>query len=109
VSKAGFTPSAASGEARAEKFLADLAGRVGTGIATVSVVLDPGMVVLGGDVGLAGGADLARRVATEVGRITPARPDVAPTAVDSGPVLRGAILAAVDQARAELLDSVAAP
>lgn len=61
----------------------------------------------GGDVGLAGGAELASRVAAEVGRISPARPDVVPTAVDSAPVLRGAILAAVDQARAELLDSVA--
>jgi predicted NBD/HSP70 family sugar kinase len=99
----------ATGEARAEKFLADLAGRVATGVAAVSVVLDPGLVVLGGDVGLAGGAELAARVAAEVGRISPARPDVVPTAVDSGPVVRGAILAAVDQARTELLDSVAAP
>ncbi len=29
--------------------------------------------------------------------------------MSGGPVLRGAILAAVDQARSELLDSVAAP
>jgi predicted NBD/HSP70 family sugar kinase len=96
-------------EERAGKFLTELAGRVATGVAAVSVVLDPGLVVLGGDVGLAGGAELASRVAAEVGRISPARPDVVPTGVDSGPVLRGAILAAVDQARAELLDSVAAP
>ena len=52
---------------------------------------------------------LADRVAAEVGRICPARPDVVPTAVTGGPVLRGAILAAVEQARAELLDSVADP
>jgi hypothetical protein len=32
-----------------------------------------------------------------------------PTAVAGPPVLRGAILAAVDQARAGLLDSVATP
>ncbi len=101
--------ASAAGDERAGKFLADLAGRVATGVAAVSVVLDPGLVVLGGDVGLAGGAELASRVAAEVGRISPARPDVVPTAVDSGPVLRGAILAAVDQARAELLDSVAEP
>jgi predicted NBD/HSP70 family sugar kinase len=101
--------AAASGEERAAKFLADLAGRVATGVAAVSVVLDPGLVVLGGDVGLAGGTELAALVATEVRRISPVRPDVVPTAVDSGPVLRGAILAAVDQARAELLASVAAP
>jgi hypothetical protein len=34
---------------------------------------------------------------------------VVPTAVDGWPVLRGAILAAVDQARAELLASIADP
>ena len=38
-----------------------------------------------------------------------ATPKVVPTAVDGAPVLRGAILAAVDQARAELLASVADP
>jgi predicted NBD/HSP70 family sugar kinase len=101
--------AAARGEERAADFLAELAGRVATGVAAVSVVLDPGLVVLGGDVGLAGGAELAGRVAAEVRRISPARPAVVPTAVDGAPVLRGAILAAVDQARTELLASVADP
>lgn len=101
--------AAAAGEQRGSEFLSELASRVATGVAAISVVLDPGLVVLGGDVGLAGGPELARRVAAEVGRICPARPDVVPTAVSGGPVLRGAILAAVDQARADLLASVAAP
>jgi predicted NBD/HSP70 family sugar kinase len=105
----GATRYGADAGERARKFLADLAGRVATGVAAISVVLDPGLVVLGGDVGLAGGAELAGRVAAEVSRISPARPRVVATAVDSGPVLLGAILAAVDQARAQLLDSVAAP
>jgi predicted NBD/HSP70 family sugar kinase len=102
--------AAAGGDARADAFLAELAGRVATGVSAISVVLDPGLVVLGGEVGMAGGAPLAERVASEVGRICPARPDVVPTglAADAGgPVLRGAILAAVAQARGELLDSVA--
>ncbi len=101
--------AAARGEQRAAAFLAELAGRVATGVAAVSVVLDPGLVVLGGDVGRAGGTPLASRVAAEVGRISPARPVVVPTAVDGAPVLRGAILAAVDHARAELLASIADP
>jgi len=91
----------------AGEFLTELAGRVALGVAAVSVVLDPGLVVLGGEVGLAGGAALAERVAAEVGRISPAKPEVVPTAVTGKPVLRGAILAAVDAARAELLASVA--
>jgi len=98
-----------AGQQQAGEFLSELAERVATGVAAVSVVLDPGLVVLGGDVGLAGGTALADRVAAEVGRICPARPTVVPTAVTGGPVLRGAILAAVDQARSELLDSVATP
>jgi len=101
--------AAASGDERGADFLDELAGRVATGVAAICVVLDPGLVVLGGEVGLAGGTALAGRVAAEVGRICPARPQVVPTGVSGGPVLRGAILAAVDQARAELLASVAGP
>jgi predicted NBD/HSP70 family sugar kinase len=108
-SVAAAVSAAAAGEALAKEFLNELAGRVATGVAAVSVVLDPGLVVLGGGVGLAGGSALADRVAAEVGRICPARPTVVPTGVSGGPVLRGAILAAVDQARAELLASVAEP
>jgi predicted NBD/HSP70 family sugar kinase len=94
---------------RGADFLRELAVRVATGVAAISVVLDPGLVVLGGDVGLAGGTELADRVAADVGRLCPAKPTVVPTAVDGWPVLRGAILAAVEQARAELLASVAEP
>src|SRR5450755_3719661 len=105
--RASRNGSGASGPtARAHEFLGELARRVAIGVASVSVVLDPGLVVLGGDVGLQGGAALADRVAAEVARICPARPRVVPTAVTGPPVLCGAMLAAVDQARADLLDSV---
>jgi predicted NBD/HSP70 family sugar kinase len=102
-----LTGSARTAKGKGEDFLAELASRVATGVAAVCVVLDPGLVVLGGEVGLAGGAALAGRVAAEVGRISPAKPQVVPTGISGGPVLRGAILAAVEQARAELLASVA--
>jgi predicted NBD/HSP70 family sugar kinase len=92
--------------ARAKEFLCEVARRVALGVASVSVVLDPGLVVLGGTVGMAGGTALADRVAAEVDRICPASPRVVPTAVTGEPVLRGAMLAAVDQARADLLASV---
>ena len=104
----GAQAQAGASQARAgEDFLAELARRVATGVAAICVVLDPGLVVLGGEVGLAGGTALAGRVAAEVGTISPAKPQVVPTGISGGPVLRGAILAAVDQARAELLASVA--
>jgi predicted NBD/HSP70 family sugar kinase len=91
----------------AERFLGELARRVALGAAAVCTVVDPGLVVIGGEVGLAGGAALADRVAAEVARICPVRPRIVPTAVATDPVLRGALLTAVDQARADLLASVA--
>jgi predicted NBD/HSP70 family sugar kinase len=90
-------------------FLGELAHRVAVGVASVCVVLDPGLVVLGGEVGRAGGTALADRVAAAVASIWPSRPRVVPTGVSGEPVLRGAILAAVSQARAALLASVADP
>lgn len=96
----------AAGGAHGTGFLAELASRVALGVASICVVLDPGLVVLGGPVGLAGGTELAGRVAAEVGRICPATPTVVPTELANGPVLRGAILAAVAEMRQELLASV---
>src|SRR6266568_848071 len=90
-------------------FLGELAHRVAVGVASVCVVLDPGLVVLGGEVGRAGGTALADRVAAAVASIWPSRPRVVPTSVPGEPVLRGAMLAAVAQARAALLASVADP
>lgn len=106
---------AATGEAggaggekeRSEAFLSELAHRVAVGIASVCVVLDPELVVLGGEVGRAGGTVLADRVAAAVASIWPSRPRVVPTSVPGEPVLRGAMQAAVAQARAALLASVA--
>jgi hypothetical protein len=63
-------------------------------------------VVLGGEIGQAGRNDLAARVVGEVSRICPVAPRVAATAVPEAPVLQGALLAAVGQARAGLLASV---
>ena len=102
---AGAGAAAGAGEA----FLSELAHRVAVGVASVCVVLDPGLVVLGGEVGRAGGTALADRVGAAVASIWPSRPRVVPTSVPGEPVLRGAMLAAVAQARAGLLASVADP
>jgi len=102
-------PQAGASRPASSLFLDDLAHRVAVGVASVCVVLDPGLVVLGGEVGRAGGDALASRVAAEVASICPARPRVVPTGVPDEPVLRGAMLAAVGLARAALLASVADP
>jgi predicted NBD/HSP70 family sugar kinase len=101
--------SAVGGPGHAGKFLGELAHRVAVGVASVCVVLDPGLVVLGGEVGRAGGTALADRVSAAVASIWPSHPRVVPTGVPGEPVLRGAMLAAVSQAREALLASVADP
>jgi hypothetical protein len=63
-------------------------------------------MVLAGEVGLAGGAEFASRVAAAVTRLCPARPRIVPAEVSADPVLRGALLSAVDHARAGLLAAV---
>jgi predicted NBD/HSP70 family sugar kinase len=87
-------------------FMDEFAHRVAIGVAAICVVLDPGLVVLGGTVGQAGGAELAARVTAEVPRLCLARPTVVPTAVPGEPVLLGALQAALAQARAGLLGSL---
>lgn len=87
-----------------EPFLDTLAERVARGVTSVCVVLDPGLVVLDGPVAQAGGADLAERVARSVEQNVPNVPEVSVGTVDS-PVLRGALLWALRQAREEVLAS----
>jgi Transcriptional regulator/sugar kinase len=85
-----------------EGFLDELAMRLAVGVAATAVVLDPGLVVLGGHVGRAGGLALATRVEEAVARVCPSRPRVVVTEVDGNPILRGALLVALDHAREEL-------
>ncbi|MEU6780979.1 ROK family transcriptional regulator [Nonomuraea angiospora] len=90
--------------AQGEPLLDEIANRLALGVAAVCVILDPGLVVLGGEIGHAGGPALTSRVEEAVARICPVRPQVVTTKVtDANPVLRGAVLAALDQAREELL------
>ncbi|MGA5758329.1 ROK family protein [Nonomuraea bangladeshensis] len=85
-----------------EDFLDAVAGRLAVGAAAVTVVLDPGLIVLSGDVGRAGGERLAAKVQEAVARVCPSRPPVVTTRVAGNPVLRGALVAALDQAREQV-------
>jgi hypothetical protein len=62
-------------------------------------------VVLAGEVGQAGGVGLTSRVEEAVARICPIRPQVVTSQVTGNPVLSGAVLAALDQAREEIFAS----
>lgn len=96
-----------AGREQGVAFIDELARRVSLGLASVCAVLDPQLVVLGGEVGQAGGTYLAERVASRVSRICLSNPRVVPPGVTASPVLRGALLTALGQAREELFESVA--
>jgi predicted NBD/HSP70 family sugar kinase len=83
-------------------FLDELAARVAVGAAGICAVLDPGFLVLAGDVGMAGGAALAERVAAGIAALTPLPTVVRTATVDGDPVVRGAVLTALDLVYQEL-------
>jgi predicted NBD/HSP70 family sugar kinase len=88
-----------------QRLLDELAERIALGVAAVNAVVDPGVVVLAGEVGRAGGQSLAGRVAAAVTRISLPPCEVRVSAVAGDPVLRGAILSALTVARDEIFDS----
>ncbi|NGO43889.1 ROK family transcriptional regulator, partial [Streptomyces ureilyticus] len=70
-------------------FLDALADRVAIGAASVIAVLDPGCVVLAGEIGQAGGEALAGRVQDRLTRLSPLPTEVRASSLGGGAVLRG--------------------
>ncbi|MDN3353548.1 ROK family transcriptional regulator [Actinomadura sp. DC4] len=97
--------AAASSGKSGGPFLDELATRLAYGVASVTIVLDPELVLISGELGRAGGERLIRRIQEAVGRICPTRPRVALSEVVGNPVLRGALFAALDHARDEVFSS----
>ncbi|MFE7071006.1 ROK family transcriptional regulator [Streptomyces sp. NPDC057620] len=96
------SPPPFGGAGSASGFLDELADRVALGAASVIAVLDPGCVVLAGEIGRAGGEVLAARVRERLGRMTPLPTEVRAGTLGGGAVLRGALLVARDGAQDEL-------
>ncbi|WP_405981675.1 ROK family transcriptional regulator [Streptomyces sp. NBC_00158] len=88
--------------AAGEVFLDALAERLSLGAAAVAAVLDPGCVVLGGELGRAGGPGLAARVADRLAALAPVPTEVRATVLGGPAVLEGARLAARAAAQDEL-------
>jgi predicted NBD/HSP70 family sugar kinase len=104
---AGAVRAALAAGSPAQAFLAELADRLAIGVAAVCAVVDPALVVLAGEVGAAGGGPLCDLVTRAMARVVQFRPVLVPTSVPDAPVLRGALLTAVDQAREAMLASTA--
>ncbi|MEU8433718.1 ROK family transcriptional regulator [Streptomyces sp. NPDC029216] len=88
--------------AAGEAFLEALAERLALGAAAVAAVLDPGCVVLGGELGRAGGEALAAWVARRLAALSPVPTEVRATALGDPAVLEGARLAAREAAQSLL-------
>jgi predicted NBD/HSP70 family sugar kinase len=83
-------------------FRTQFAARVALGAAAFALVVDPGVVVLGGELGRAGGGPLAAAVEERLAAVCPVPTRVRPTAVPGNPILTGAVATALDRARAVL-------
>ncbi|AIV37563.1 ROK family transcriptional regulator [Streptomyces sp. R1] len=94
--------SASGADPAAERFLDALADRVVLGAAAVVSVLDPGCLVLAGEIGRAGADALADRVQHRLARMSPLATEVRPSTLGGGAVLRGALLTARDRAQDDL-------
>jgi predicted NBD/HSP70 family sugar kinase len=88
---------------RGERFLDALAANIALGAQAITLVLDPGRIILGGEVGRAGGPALASRVERALTTLTPLPTEVRPTQLSGSAVLAGAVRTALDSARATLL------
>ncbi|MFG2536995.1 ROK family transcriptional regulator [Streptomyces sp. NPDC048511] len=82
-----------------EAFLSELADRLALGAASIVSVLDPGCLVLAGEVGRAGGDALAERVEERLARMSPLRTEVRAGTLGGGAVLSGALFAAREAAQ----------
>ncbi|GAA0969802.1 ROK family transcriptional regulator [Actinocorallia libanotica] len=101
VDRAAAAPAAPGASA----FLDDLASRLALGVAAVTTVLDPGLIVLSGSLGAAGGTALAVRTEQAVARLCPTRPRLIPGALTTDPVLQGALHTALTLAREEVFST----
>jgi predicted NBD/HSP70 family sugar kinase len=79
--------------------LAALAHRLATGLAAIVAVVDPELVLLSGDIPLAGSEDLRALVQEELTGLAVPRPKLALSAVEGSPVVVGALQAALATAR----------
>jgi predicted NBD/HSP70 family sugar kinase len=79
--------------------LTGLARRIATGLAAIVAVIDPELVLLSGDIPLAGGEDLRALVQEELTGLAVPRPRLALSTVQGSPVVAGALQTALETVR----------
>ncbi|MGC5012247.1 ROK family transcriptional regulator [Streptosporangium sp. DT93] len=98
---------ARAGDARAG--LLDVASRLALGLAAITSVVDPEIIVLTGGTLLAGGETLRELVEHELHALTIPRPPLVLSTVEGNPVLAGALDLALAGAREEVFGSAVPP
>ncbi|MFI7323946.1 ROK family protein [Streptomyces rubiginosohelvolus] len=87
------------------ELLRQYAQRLATGLASVTAVLDPGLIVLSGGAVAAGGEILRSLIQSELAELAASRPRLVVGEVDRTPVLRGALERALADTRDEVFDT----
>ncbi|MFI5895388.1 ROK family protein [Actinoplanes sp. NPDC051513] len=103
VRAAAALPSAAQ---PAGEFLTTLADRIAVGLAAVTAVLDPYLVVLAGPIAQAGGDTLLTAVTAAARRTAPLESTIAVTTIDDDAVLLGALDAGLTAVREALITAI---
>ncbi len=98
----------AAADPAAEAFLDALAERLASGLAVITSVLDPHLIVLSGDTCAAGGPQLARRVQRALRRISKLHPSLLVSGVNGNPAVAGATELALQHTRDTLFAASAA-
>lgn len=107
VAAALLTKAAAGHEEdpRLAELLRLFAQRLATGLASVTAVLDPELIILAGGVTAAGGEPLRALVQAELAELAASRPRLLIGEVTEYPVLRGALESALATTRDEVFDT----
>ncbi|MEV0128852.1 ROK family transcriptional regulator [Dactylosporangium sp. NPDC050688] len=100
---------AADGDAAARGFVTTLAGRIAIGLSAVVAVLDPPLVVIGGEVGQAGGPVLGTAVATALAEAAPLETAIATSTLQDDAPLLGAQEAGRSAVRDSILATLRRP
>ncbi|HEX5204613.1 ROK family protein [Paractinoplanes rhizophilus] len=87
-------------------FLTTLADRIAVGLAAVTAVLDPYLVVLAGPIAQAGGDTLLTAVTAAARRTAPLESTIAVTTIDDDAVLLGALDAGLTAVREALITAI---
>jgi predicted NBD/HSP70 family sugar kinase len=106
---AAATARAAEDDPASLEFVTTLAGRIAIGLSAVVAVLDPPLVVIGGEVGQAGGTLLGTAVATALAEAAPLDTTIATTRVQDDAALLGAQEAGRASVQETLLANLSRP